>query len=123
MQKLNLNKIPIPGGDFTVQSIMRDSQPIVEIAGRISIDSSPHLRSVLFRLLGPKAGDVVTIDLSKVSYLDTSGIATLLEVLEAARRRSVKLRLIGASGRLRMLAELLELPKIFEAFGSEVVFT
>ncbi len=108
--------------DISVQVTQADSEAIVHIAGRITIDSSPQLRMALLRLLGREAGTVVVIDLSKVPYLDTSGIATLLEGLKAAQERSVKLRLVGVSGRVRMLAELLELPKIFGALGSEVVF-
>jgi anti-sigma B factor antagonist len=113
----------IQPGDFTVQVIRKDSQVIVEIAGRVTIDTSPHLRSFLLRLIGREVSAVIVIDVSKVSYLDTSGIATLLESLQAASERSVKLRLIGTSGRVRMLAELLELPKLFAALGSEVVLT
>ena len=118
-----MNHTSNQAGDISVQVTQTDSEAIVQIAGRVTIDSSPHLRLVLLRLLGHKTGAVVVIDLSRVSYLDTSGVATLLEAVKAARERSVKLRLFGASGRVRMLAELLELPKIFDALGSEVVFT
>jgi anti-sigma B factor antagonist len=118
-----VDNISIQAGDFTVQVIRKDSQVTVEIGGRVTIDSSPHLRLFLLRQIGRKAGAVMVIDVSKVSYLDSSGIATLLESLRAARQRSVKLHLVGTSGRVRMLAELLELPKIYDALGSEVVFT
>jgi anti-anti-sigma factor len=57
-----------------------------------------------------------------VSYLDMSGIATLLEVLKAARERSVKLRLAGMSGQVRTIAEIAQLDTIFRAWGSEVDF-
>jgi anti-sigma B factor antagonist len=117
-----VNNASIQAPDFSAQAIWRDSKVIVEVEGRITIDSSPHLRLVLFRVLGRAAGEVVVIDVSKVSYVDSSGIATLLEALEAAWKRSVRLNLVGASGRVRMFAELLELDKIFDSLGSEVVF-
>ena len=118
-----MNDTSVRARDIDVRIIENDSQTTVEIAGRVTIDSSPQLRRFLLRLLERKAGVMVVIDISKVSYLDTSGIAALLESLEATRARSVKLRLVGASGRVRILVELLELPRIFDAFGSEVVFT
>lgn len=95
----------------------------VAVSGRVTIDSSPHLRSLLLQLLRKEASQTVIIDLSKTSYLDTSGVATLLEALKAARQRPVKLHLIGVSGQVKMLAEILEVAQIFRAAGSEVVFS
>lgn len=54
--------------------------------------------------------------------MDTSGLATLLEVLNTAHGRSVRLRLRGLNGQPRKLAELVELEQIFQASGSEVEF-
>jgi anti-sigma B factor antagonist len=119
---VNSMNTSIQNGYISAEVTRKDSQAIVTVAGRVTVDSSPHLRSVLLRLLRDKTGEVVVIDVSKVSYLDTSGIATLLEASKAARKRSVKLRLERASGRVRMLAELVELPKILDALGSEVIF-
>ena len=109
--------------EISVQIVRTDSQTTVLVAGRVTIDSSLHMRSMLLNLLQNETGGVVTIDLAKVSYLDTSGIATLLEALKLARERSMKLRLVGASGQVRMLAEVVELAKIFVFFGSEVIFS
>ena len=97
------------------------SQPTVEVAGCVTVDSSPHLRSVLLRLFHAASGLVMTIDLSKVSYMDISGIATLMEALRIAREREAKLRLTGMTGQVRMLAEVTELDRIYQAAGSEVV--
>ena len=94
------------------------------MSGRVTVNSSMHLRSVMLRLLQKGSDGLVIIDLTRVSYLDTSGIATLLESLRTAVRRSVRLRVIGAKrGQVRLLAETVELADIFSAVGSEVVFS
>jgi anti-anti-sigma factor len=77
---------------------------------------------VLLQLLRREAEPVVVIDLSGVSYLDMSGLATLLEALKAARRHSVTLRVLGMTGQSRMLAEIAELDTVFRGAGSEVEF-
>jgi len=64
----------------------------------------------------------MVIDLSAVSYLDMSGLATLLEALKAARAHSAKLRVTGISGEARTLVEIAQLDTIFQAWGSEVEF-
>jgi len=109
-------------GEITVHVIPGGDQLTVAVAGRITVDSSPTLRSVLLELLRRAVAQVIVIDLSAVSYLDMSGLATLLEALKSARESSVKLRVTGINGEARTLAEIAQLDKIFRAWGSEVQF-
>jgi anti-sigma B factor antagonist len=98
------------------------SQPTVAITGRITVDSSPYLRSVLLGRIAKSAGLVLVIDVSGVTHIDMSGLATLLEALNSAHEHSVSLRLAGMGGEPRRLAELAQLDQIFRALGSEVEF-
>ena len=115
------DNISVKAGEISLNGFRMNSQPTVEVAGCVTVNSSPHLRSVLLRLLHAGSGSVMTIDLSKVSYIDISGIATLMEALRIARECEAKLRLTGMSGQVRMLAEVTELDRIYQAAGSEVV--
>ena len=108
--------------ELTVRAVPASKPLTVDVAGRATVDSSPHLRSVLLELLRRTPDPVLVIDLCALSYLDMSGIATLLEALKAARERSVKLRLAEISGQVRTLAEIAQLDTIFRAWGSEVEF-
>jgi anti-sigma B factor antagonist len=108
--------------EITVQVVPASEPLTVAVAGRTTVDSSPQLRSVLLGLLLRGTAPVVVIDVAALSYLDMSGVATLLEALEAASERRVKLRLTGVSGQVRTLAELVQLDTIFRAGGSEVEF-
>ena len=112
----------LEAGEITVHVVPGSNQLTVAIAGRTTVDTSPDLRSVLLGLLRRGTAPVVVIDVSALSYLDMSGIATLLEALKAARERSVKLRLAGMSGQVRALAEVAQLDTIYRAWGSEVEF-
>jgi anti-sigma B factor antagonist len=112
----------LEAGEIAIRIVRASSHCTVTVTHRVTVDSSPHLRSVLLQLLGRAAGSVVVIDLSGVSYLDMSGLATLLEALSASQRASVKLRVIGMSGQSRLLAEIAEMDKIFQTVGSEVEF-
>jgi len=109
-------------GDMTVHVTPGSNHITVAVDGRVSVDSSPNLRSALLDLLRRKASPLIYIELSGVSYLDTSGLATLLEALKAARERSVILRVTGIGGAARTLAEIAQLDTIFRAWGSEVEF-
>jgi len=121
-KKVRVEETRLEGGEITASVVSDSDQLTLAIAGRTTVDSSPHLRSVLLGLLRRGTAPVVVVDLSALSYLDMSGIATLLEALKAASERSVKLRLTGMSGQARTLAEIAQLDTIYLAWGSEVEF-
>jgi len=73
--------------------------------GRIDIDSSPALRDQLLALLQVPAPMIVSIDLSAVTHIDSSGVATLIEALKIARGNRAELRLQGLHDRLLRLFE------------------
>jgi len=112
----------LEAGEITVHVVPAGNQITVAVAGRVTVESSPKLRAALLPLLQGGGAPVMVINLSAVFYLDMSGIATLLEALKAAHERSVRLRLSGMSGQVRMLAEVAQLDAIFRAWGSEVEF-
>jgi anti-sigma B factor antagonist len=121
-QSSELQESRLETDELTVHVLPANHQVTVAVAGRVTVDSSPSLRSALLDLLRRSARPVMIIDLSAVSYLDMSGMATLLEALKAAHECSVKLRLTGMSGQSRTLTEIAQLDAIFRAWGSEVEF-
>jgi anti-anti-sigma factor len=98
------------------------SSPAAVLTGRLTVDSSPSIRSALLGLICKSACVILDIDLCGVTRIDTAGLATLLEVLDTAHEQSVHLRLVGLSGQVRKLAELVQLDQIAQTLGSEVEF-
>jgi anti-sigma B factor antagonist len=92
------------------------------VSGRVTVDSSPYLRSVLHETIGAAPSAGIVIDFTGSSYLDTSAIATLLEAAMLASKLAVPLRLIGLAGEARFVAEATELDHIFHGLGYEVQF-
>jgi len=90
---------------------------LVRLRGRLSIDSSPAFRDrLLARLRRQSPGDFI-VDLTEVSYMDASGVATLVEGLKTARNRQATLCLKGLQGRVRHLFEVTGLLTLFETSG------
>ena len=90
---------------------------LVRLRGRLSIDSSPAFRDRLLALLRRQSPPGVIVDLTEVSYMDASGIATLVEGLKTARNRQTTLCLKGLQGRVRHLFEVTGLLTLFETSG------
>ena len=90
---------------------------VMRLHGCLSIDSSPRLRDQLLAMLLRPSPEAVIVDLTEISYMDASGIATLLEGLKIARNRQTTLCLHGLEGRLRHLFEVTGVLALFEMSG------
>jgi anti-sigma B factor antagonist len=89
----------------------------VRLRGRLNIDSSPAFRDLLLIVLQVQSPRAVIVDFSDVSYVDSSGIATLIEGLKIASQRQTTLCLHGLQGRLLHLFEVTGISALFEKSG------
>jgi anti-sigma B factor antagonist len=87
------------------------------LRGRLNIDSSPALRDRLLAMLQAKSPKAVTVDLTDVTYLDSSGLATLIEGLKIARMRQKMLCVQGLQDRLLHLFQVTGMSTLFEKSG------
>ena len=95
----------------------------ISVTGRLVIESSAQLRTLLMKAIESATSAALVIDVSGLLYLDTSGVATLLEAARVASQRGVRIRVVGLSGEPRMLAQIAEIDHIFRAYGSEIELT
>ena len=107
-------------GDLAIETSQGHFESRVSVTGRLAIESSPRLRSLLMKAIRKGTSAVLVIDMSGLDYLDTSGVATLLDAAHVAFAQGVRLRVLGLSGEPRMLAQIAEVDRIFLAYGSEV---
>jgi anti-sigma B factor antagonist len=91
-------------------------EAVMYLQGRADIESSPDLRDHLLAMLR-KLPETIIIDLKEVSYMDTSGIATLIEGLKIARISSISMHLQGLQGHLLHLFQATGLGSLFDTDG------
>ena len=82
--------------------------------GDIELSKSPKVRQTLLELVKTHKPVLLILDLTDVPYMDSSGIAVLVEVLKALRENDGKMKLTGASKRVRGLLEISRLDSLFE---------
>jgi anti-sigma B factor antagonist len=85
----------------------------VSMQGRITIDSADQVRRRLTNALRTHP-DLVAVDLSDVSYMDTSGLATLMEAMRTARQQGTRLVLSGIQQQPGYLLKVTDLDHVFE---------
>jgi anti-sigma B factor antagonist len=99
---------------FHFASEQHGEESIAKLNGSVTIDSSPELRRLVFRMLKAPSSRRLTLDFSEVDYVDTSGLAVLLEALRLATQLGRNLQLSGLRERPRYLLESTGLLRLFD---------
>ncbi len=89
---------------------------IIALSGEIDLHYSPKAREIILRYLGDK--NHVLIDLADVAYIDSSGVASLVEGFQHARTHNLKFALIGVSDAAMQILQLSRLDKVFPIIAS-----
>lgn len=84
---------------------------VVALSGEVDLSQSPALRKALMDLMFEKR--TVVVDLSGVTYIDSSGIAGLVEAYQMARKNATGFTLAAASDPVRRVLQLARLDKVF----------
>jgi anti-sigma B factor antagonist len=98
---------------LTMNIVENQDGVLVSLSGSVDIDSSPALGDQLLTLLRSRNTRMVSIDLSAVAEIDSSGFATLIEALKIARAAKTELRLQGLHDGLLRIVELTGLMSLF----------
>ena len=103
------------GGSLEITVEDSEKEVVVRLSGLINVDSSPDLRERLMAILQQPFPPAVTVDLTGVLYVETSGIATLIEALRIARHHQTIFCLRGLGGPVLRLFEVTGVLALFEA--------
>lgn len=100
------------GDTLKVHWEMRGPGVVVNPVGDIDLTASPTLRLALRQVQAGKPRALV-VDLSQVSYMDSSGVATLVEAMQLARKNGTRLSLCGLQDKVRSIFEIARLDTVF----------
>ena len=96
-----------------------DKTTILDISGDIDLAHSPEVRKMVLVEFREKRTPRVILNLRDVNYIDSSGVASLVEGLKASRDVGSRLILFGLSPIAHEVLQLSRLLKIFEIYDTE----
>jgi len=96
----------------------KQNAAILKIVGDVDLYSSPQVRKKILALMKKKTENLL-VDLDGVSYMDSSGVATLVEALQLMKKRRGKLKLFNLRPAIRDVFELSRLDKVFDICEDE----
>ena len=98
-----------------ISNTVEDQTAVLSIAGEVDMFSSPTARNAIMELVKQRVPKVI-VELSGVSYMDSSGVATLIEGLQLCHKYNGTLVVAGLRDNVREVFELTRLDKIFKIF-------
>ena len=101
-------------------STRREGQAtILDFAGDITLFNSPEVRRAVLSELRDNRASRLLLNLTGVRYIDSSGVASLVEGLKVSRDLNSRLALYGLSKSVTTVLELTHLLRVFEVHGTE----
>ena len=94
----------------------RGKLQILSLSGEIDLQTSPVVRQQILQLVKNKLP--VVIDLAAVKYMDSSGVATLVEGLQNSKKLGLAFILAAPAGSVLGVIKLARLDKVFRIVAS-----
>lgn len=93
-----------------------DGFTVIELNGEVDLSCSPDARQQILDVI--EAGQSLLIDMSGVTYIDSSGVASLVEGYQAARKKNQQFGLVAVSQAAMSVLSLARLDKVFPIYES-----
>jgi anti-sigma B factor antagonist len=103
--------------DLTLNTRSEADRTVLEVAGEVDVYTGPTLRDRISDLLDSGAHDLV-VDLSKVDFIDSTGLGVLVGALNRAKELDGSLQLVCAQERVLKLLRITGLDQVFTVRAS-----
>jgi anti-sigma B factor antagonist len=99
--------------NLQIETSLDDGKVLLEVSGDVTIQTSTQLRNALKPHFDSQTA-CIYVKLSGVEFMDSSGIATLVEGLQWSKRTEGRFVLSGLTETVRDVFELAKLDTIFD---------
>ena len=88
---------------------------VVQLVGRLNMASATHLREVVTSIVD-SGRTRVSIDMSGVDFLDSSGLGAIISALKTTRQAGGDLRIAAPTAQARLVLQLTNLDRVLTAY-------
>ena len=104
--------------NLEVKTENKNDVVILHIRGEVDLYSSPEVRKQIVAIT-KKRLPAILVNLAKVTYMDSSGIATLVEGLQQTGKYKGKFAIANLRSGVKEVFELSRLDKVFDIYENE----
>lgn len=95
-----------------IEKLAADGVTTLKISGEIDLHASPELRESLLACARVQV-PLLLLDFTEVVYIDSSGLATLIEYVRESESYAGRLGLFGLQKKVRTIFDLVRLNELF----------
>lgn len=103
--------------DFDVSQAARDGIPVLAVRGEIDVSTAPELRERLLEI-AENGQPVVVVDLSDVSFVDSTALGVLVSGVKRFRSTGGDLRLVVTQPHISKVLEITGLNDVFAIYAT-----
>jgi anti-sigma B factor antagonist len=101
---------------MSVKAYRHNQIAVVELNGRFDAHVAPEVKVLLERANTPTQ---VAVDLSAVTFIDSTALSTLVSAMKRCRQQGGNVHLFGLQKPVRIIFELTKLDRAFDLFDSQ----
>lgn len=105
--------------DLSIATRPNGNATIVDVKGEVTLRNAPALLKTMMDLLKVKRTPRVILNLTEVKYIDSAGVACLVEALKVSRDLKLSFALFGLTSVAKEVLQLTRLINIFEVHATE----
>jgi anti-anti-sigma factor len=91
---------------YKISSESLESIPVINIEGDLTSDADGEVKSIYARLKDSYSMEKLIINFEKTKYINSSGIATLINIIQDANERKGKICFVGMSEHLQKVMDI-----------------
>lgn len=103
---------------MAVRTDNKNGVVVCQVDGEIDINTAPDVKKAFDKILSKKEPKII-VNFSKVTYVDSSGLATLVEILKNMKSYGGRLKLTNLSPKIKSLFEITKLERLFDILVDE----
>src|SRR5688572_11316764 len=100
---------------YRMATVSQPQTGIIALEGEIDLHRSPQVKETLEPLITKKVPRIL-LDFGAVTYIDSSGLATMIETLQRIQSYGGKFAMFGLRDSVRTVFEIARLDQIFSLF-------
>ena len=112
-------RVSVTGPRLWLQISERDGARVVRCSGRLTVDNTDLLKTEVRKLI--PGAQCIVLDLTDLTYMDSSGLGTLVGLYVSCKTAHCSLELINLSKRVRELLGLTNVLAVFQKCGEHMI--
>ena len=99
-----------------IETAKEQGTVILKLIGEVDLSCAQDARGAILKEI--REGESLLVDLSETEYMDSSGVACLVEGMQASEKKGGEFALLGINDTIREVLEIAKLDQIFRLFAS-----